>query len=133
MGNPTNPNQPAQKGWEFSFFFEVFRSPEEVKNLKFEKFDERLEVQPLPLGSVDVLMFLFRSFCQLTGQMGWSVESNQESIKVCPTVRAVLHHALRLCGLLLGCAATIHMDECVSIPIQWLHGVHHEFVFGASD
>lgn len=65
--------------------------------------------------------------------MGWSDETNQESIEVCSTIRAVLQHALGLCGLLLGCAATIHMDECVSIPIQWLHGVHHEFVFGASD
>ena len=104
-----------------------------MKNLKFEKFEGRLDVQPLPLGSVDVLMFLFRSFCQLTGQMGWSVESNQESIEVFPTIRAVLRHALGLCGLFLGCAATMHMDECVSIPIQWLHGVHHELVFGASD
>jgi len=64
MGNPTKTNQPAQKGWEFSFSLEVFRSAEEVKNLKFEKFEERLEVQPLPLGAVGFLMFLFGGgFC----------------------------------------------------------------------
>ena len=64
--------------------------------------------------------------------MGWSVETNQESIKVLPTNRAVLRHALGLCGRGPGPAATRHMDECVSVPIQCLHGVHHELVFGAS-
>ena len=64
--------------------------------------------------------------------MGWSVETNQESIKVFPTIRAVLQHALGLCGLVPGRAATSHMDERVAVQIQCLHGFYHELVFGAS-
>ena len=59
---PLKPNQPEHKGMGVFLDFEVFRSPEEVKNLKFEKFED-IQVQPLQLGCLHFLVFLFTPTC----------------------------------------------------------------------